>query len=242
MLPILHIGPLAIQVPGLVLLLGVWLGLSLTERYAPRYGVESKIIYNLVIISILAGVIGARLFYVARFPDAFLSKPASIFSLNPSLLDLWGGVFTATMVALIYGRRMGLSFWSTLNALTPAMAVFSVALALAHLSSGSHFGMSTNLPWGFELWGFYRHPTQIYEFIAAAMILFILWPGRETFKSTSPGVYFLSFLGLTAGASIFLEAFRGDSPLLPGGIRIVQLIALVLLAVSLWGIKKLEIR
>ena len=157
MLPILHIGPLAIQVPGLVLLLGLWLGLSLTERYAPRYGMESKIIYNLVIISILAGVVGARLFYVARFPDAFLSKPASIISLNPSLLDLWGGVFIASMVALIYGRRKGLSFWSTLNALTPAMAVFSVALALAHFSSGSHFGMSTNLPWGFELWGFYRH-------------------------------------------------------------------------------------
>lgn len=242
MLPILHIGPLAIQVPGLVLLLGLWLGLSLTERYAPRYGTESKIIYNLVIISILAGVVGARLFYVARFPDAFLSKPASIISLNPSLLDLWGGVFTATMVALIYGRRMGLSFWPTLNALTPAMAVFSVALALAHLSSGSHYGMPTNLPWGIVLWGAYRHPTQIYELIAAAMILFILWPGRETFNSTSPGVYFLSFLGLTAGASIFLEAFRSDSPLLPGGIRIVQLIALIILAVSLWGIKKLELR
>jgi len=242
MLPILHIGPLAIQVPGLVLLLGLWLGLSLTERYAPRYGMESKIIYNLVIISILAGVIGARLFYVARFPDAFLSKPASIISLNPSLLDLWGGVFTATMIALIYGRCMGLSFLPTLNALTPAMAVFSVALALAHLSSGSHYGMPTNLPWGIELWGAYRHPTQIYELIAAIIILFILWPGRETFKSASPGVYFLSFLGLSAGASIFLEAFRGDSPLLPGGIRIVQLIALIILAVSLWGIKKLELR
>ena len=242
MLPILHIGPLAIQVPGLVLLLGLWLGLSLTERYAPLYGMESKIMYNLVIISILAGVVGARLFFVARFPDAFLSKPASIISLNPSLLDLWGGVFTTTMVALIYGRRMGLSFWPTLNALTPAMAVFSVALALALLSSGSHYGMPTNHPWGIELWGAQRHPTQIYELIAAIIILFILWPGRETFKSASPGVYFLSFLGLSAGAYLFLEAFRGDSPLLPGGIRIVQLIALIILAISLWGIKKLEIR
>lgn len=242
MLPILHIGPLAIQVPGLVLLLGLWLGLSLTERYAPRYGMDSKILYNLVIISILAGVVGARLLYVARFPDAFLSKPASIISLNPSLLDLSGGVFTATMVALIYGRRMGLSFWPTLNALTPAVAVFSVALALAHLSSGSHYGMPTKLPWGIVLWGASRHPTQIYELIAAGMILFILWPSRETFKSTSPGVYFLSFLGLSAGADIFLEAFRGDSPLLPGGIRIVQLIALIILAFSLWGIKKLELR
>jgi phosphatidylglycerol:prolipoprotein diacylglycerol transferase len=242
MLPILHIGPLAIQVPGLVLLLGLWLGLSLTERYAPRYGMESKIIYNLVILSILAGVVSARLFYVARFPDAFLSKPASIISLNPSLLDLWGGVFTAPMVALIYGRRMGLSFWSTLNALTPAMAVFSVALALAHLSSGSHYGMPTNLPWGIELWGAQRHPTQIYELIASLIILFILWPGRETFNSASPGLYFLSFLGLSAGASIFLDAFREDSPLLPGGIRIVQLIALIILTISLWGIKKLELR
>lgn len=32
MLPILPIGPLAIQFPGLVILLGLWLGLSLAEQ------------------------------------------------------------------------------------------------------------------------------------------------------------------------------------------------------------------
>jgi len=44
---------------------------------------------------------------------------------------------------------------------------------------------------------------------------------------------FLLFAALTAGARLFLEAFRGDSTLILGGLRLAQVIAWVMLAATL---------
>jgi prolipoprotein diacylglyceryltransferase len=240
MLPILNIGPLAIQVPGLVLIIGLWLGVSLAERYSNRYGISSNTLYNLVFISIIAGFLGARLTYVFRYPQIFATDPISLISLNPGLLDSFGGLFTAIIAASVYGQRKDLKFWPTLDALTPAMAVFSLAFGLAHLASGSGYGLPTNLSWGIELWGLNRHPTQIYEMIAASIILFVLWPNRPLVKSFAYGNYFLCFVALSAFSRIIIEAFIADSYLVLGGFRAAQLIAWVFLLLCLYGIKKLS--
>lgn len=236
MLPVLQVGPLAIQLSGLLLLVGLWLGLSLTERYAPQRGVSPNNLYNLVFIVLVAGVIGARLGYVFRYPDVFLDSPLSILSPNPGLFDVWIGLVTGGIAALIYGQRKNMPLWPALDALTPLLGVMSIAMALAHLSSGVAFGAPTTLPWGIELWGARRHPTQIYHLLSAGLILAILWPGRPLLNDKPPGWYFLTFVAASAGARILIEAFRGDSLLLPGGIRTAQVIAWLVLAASLWGL------
>ena len=53
MLPILQVGPLAIQAPGLILLLGLWLGLALAERTAHYWGVPGKTLYNLAFMALI---------------------------------------------------------------------------------------------------------------------------------------------------------------------------------------------
>ena len=113
------------------------------------------------------------------------------------------------------------------------MAIF---LALAHLASGAAFGAETSLPWALELWGAKRHPSQIYEALAAALILLVCWPGRKTWRQNPAGIYFLSFVALSAAARLFLEAFRGDSLTWLWGLRTNQIIAWLVLALSLWGI------
>ncbi len=235
MLPIINIGPLALQAPGLILLLGIWLGLTLAERNAERFNINKNDLYNLVFVFLIAGVIGARLMYVLRYPEAFASNLFSLFSLNPSLLDPIGGAATGIVAALVFGQRKQMAFWSTLDGLTPLLAVFAIAWHLSNFASGNGFGAPTDLPWGIYLWGASRHPSQIYEMIAAGIILAYLWPSRQR-EPRLAGDYFLKFLGMSAGARIFLEAFRGDSILLPGGIRLAQAIAWLLLAFSLWGL------
>ena len=240
MLPILNIGPLAIQLPGLVILLGLWLGLTLAERSAPRFGVKANQLYNLVFIALIAGIIGARLGYLLRYPQAFAGNPLNILSLNISLLDPWGGLALGLVAALVYGQRKGMSFWPTLDGLTPILAVLAIAISLSQLASGAAFGAPTELPWSIHLWGADRHPTQIYEALAGALILFILWPSRPNLTDKAPGSYFLTFIALSAGAHLFLEAFRGDSVLLAGGLRQAQVIAWLVLAGSLWGLGQLQ--
>jgi phosphatidylglycerol---prolipoprotein diacylglyceryl transferase len=236
MLPVLQVGPLAIQLPGLAIILGLWLGLILAERNAPRRGIHAATLYNLVFISLISGLLGARLLYVAQYPQAFTANPLNLISLNPGLLDLWGGVACAIMAALVYGQRKKLPLWSTLDALTPAFAIVSISMSIANLASGNAFGSPTSLPWGIELWGAVRHPTQIYETLLATMILLIIWRKGVESSMITPGLLFFIFLALTAGARLFLEAFRGDSYLVANGLRSAQLVAWLLLATGLTGI------
>lgn len=238
MLPILQIGPLAIQMPGLVILAGIWVGLSLSERQAPRSGTNANDLYNLAFIGLISGLIGARLAYIARYPAAFTSNLLSMISLNPGLLDPWGGTAFGMILALIYGQRKKMRLWGTLDALTPALAVFMIALGLSHLASGNAFGNPTSLPWGIDLWGARRQPTQIYEIILAAIIFWIIWSNRGKVDSRLPGEYFLAFTAMSAAARLLLEGFRGDSALI-GSIRSAQVAAWLVLAASLWGLGRL---
>ncbi len=236
MLPVLNIGPLALQTPGLALLIGLWMGLSLAEKYSIRRGVPSSQLYNLVFVGLVAGVIGARLTYLITYPDAFSSSPLSLVSLNPGLLDPLGGLAVGTFAAIIYAQRVKLALWSVLDALTPLLAVMMIALGISHLASGVAFGAETQAPWAIELWGARRHPSQVYEILSATAILVVLWPGRWS-QTVPAGRYFLLFCALSAASWLFLEAFRGDSRLLAGGWRMKQVMAWLVLAGSLWGLK-----
>ena len=241
MLPIVQIGPFAMQTPGLALLLGIWLGLTLAERLAPHFGANANDIYNLTFSALLAGIIGARLSYVLQFPQAFIASPLSLISLNPALLDPSGGAVIGAFAALIYGNRKKLALWSTLNALTPLLAVTAVAIGVSHFASGDSFGMQTDLPWGIELWGLKRHPSQIYEVILAVLILWAILPKKQGGPKRGPelsGRTFWYFLSLSAGARLFLEGFRGDSLTMANGMRIAQMVAWIVLAASLWMLHK----
>ncbi|NOY97761.1 MAG: prolipoprotein diacylglyceryl transferase [Chloroflexi bacterium] len=238
MFPTLQIGPLSLQTPGLMLLLAVWLGLTLSERYAARHDVSPDTLYNLVFTALIAGVLGGRIVYAARFPSAFANSPLSLLSLNPGLFDVTGGLAAALLGAIIFGQRKELSLWPTLDALTPFFAVLVIGVGLSHLASGEAFGVETGLPWGIELWGARRHPTQIYEILAALLTLGLIWPKQADSQSPA-GSRFLTFAALTAGARLFLEAFRGDSTLIFNGLRTAQLAAWVVLAAALWGLDRL---
>lgn len=239
MLPILQIGPLAVQTPGLILLAGLWLGLTLAERFAGQRNLHPNYLYNLVFSALAAGLVGARLTYALRYPQAFLQNPASLLTLNPGLLDLWGGITAGLATALFYGQRKKLQLLPTLDALTPALAIFNLALGLANLASGRGFGAPADLPWAIVLWGARRHPSQIYESLAAGLVLGLLWPGWRYIRLLRPGVLFLTFLALSATARLFLETFRGDSLLVFGGLRSAQLFAWLILAAALWGLGRL---
>lgn len=236
MFPTLQLGPLAIQTPGLFLLISVWLGLTLAGKRASWHNLNSDTLDNLVLASLAGFIVGGRLVYVGMNLSAFLAAPLDILSPNYLLFDMFGGLGTALLVGLIYGQRKGLAFWPTLDALTPFLATVAVGLAASHIASGSAFGSETSLPWGIPLHGAVRHPSQVYE-TAAALFILNLVGLRKPFNI--PGRQFMLFVAFTAGASLFLEAFRGDSALIFGGLRLGQIISWLALAVALFGLERL---
>jgi phosphatidylglycerol---prolipoprotein diacylglyceryl transferase len=237
MLPILQIGPLAIQTPGLILLLGLWTGLYLSEKYAVKKDMDPGVLYHLVFWALISALIGARLGYIFEYSQAFIANPLSIISINTTLFNWWAGVACALIFSLWYGQRQNLDFWLTLDLLTPAFATLSLFVGIAHLASGNAFGSESNLPWAIELWGKSRHPTQIYEIISSVVVLVIIFKVINSRKPLSKGILFLIYLALTSASKLFLEAFRGDSQMI-GDFRLAQWAAWLCLAVGLWFLGK----
>ena len=231
MFPVLQLGPLAVPVPGLTLLLGVWVALWLVEQAANRSGLNAGAVNSLVFVGLVAGLLGARLAYVARHWSAYATDPWGVFSLNTAALAQMDGVLIGIVAATIYGSRQRLPLRSTLDALAPGLAAMGVAVALAHVASGDAFGAAVRLPWSVYLWEEYRHPSQVYELIAALAVLGIAW--RTSAKVPFAGFNFLFVVALSAAARIFLEAFRGDSLVVTGGWRAAQVWGVVVLAVCL---------
>ncbi len=244
MFPVIQIGPMALQAPGLILLIGLWLGLVVAERLAPRFQANPNNVYNLVFVALIAGVLGAWISYVLQNYEVFLQSPLNIISLNPGLLDPFGGVAIGLIAALVYGNRKKIAWQPTLDAITPFLSVMWIAGGISNLASGDYFGAETSLPWGIDLWGAVRHPTQIYQILVGCIILGIIWPriGSSNVVQRVSGETFIGFLALSAGAWLIIEGYRGDSVVLSNGIRVTQIVAWLVLAVSLWGIGKLHQR
>jgi len=240
MFPILQIGSIAIQVPGLILLAGLWVGLTLSERLAgetKRQPMRPGEVSNLALLILLAGALGARLGYVLRFPSAFELNPWNVLSLNPGLLDPWMGVTAVIIAAMVFAQRKGLAAKLILDVFTPMLAVLSAAWFLSSLASGNGYGLPTALPWAVDLFGAGRHPTQIYDTLAAVLILVTLWWQRGSFR-LGEGRLFFVFLAFTSASRVFLEAFHAAGAVLPGGWRANQILAWLVFALSLWVLQK----
>lgn len=214
----------------ILIVVAAWLGLSLAEKRDARYNVNTEALNNLIFASLLAYILGGRLFYAAEHLSAFTQSPLSLISLNITLFDGWGALAAAIITGLAYAQRKRLSLWSALDALTLFFATLAVGLGFSHLASGAAFGRETSLPWAIKLWGAMRHPTQIYEIIASLLTLGLLWFRKSDSK---PGTDFRLFVALTAASRLVIEAFRGDSTLVFGGLRVAQLAAWAILALTL---------
>ena len=238
MLPVLHIGRLAIQTPGLVLLVGIWLGLWLSEKKCTGSAIKPETINNLEFAGLIAMVVGGRLAYSAEHLTAFIKSPGSLVSLNLALFDLPAGLVIGLVVSIWYAIRHRLEFLSLLDTLTPGLAMFMVALSLADLASGNAYGKPVHLPWSIFLWGEWRHPTQIYDLIGSLIILLFkviipLYRKPGNHASSTSGLDFLEFTAWSATLQVFLGAYRGDGYLVAGQVYVLQVASWFVLAACL---------
>jgi len=248
MLPILQIGPLALPTPALLLLLGFWIALDLTEKQAHQFGADARQIYNMTLAAVLAGLVGARLVYAASVPTIFLENPLDLLAPRPQMLDATGGAVVGLLAAFVYGWLRKLPLWPTLDAAATLFSVLAVTLGLAHFASGEAFGTPASLPWSIDLWASCATQprcTRPWPRWRSRRSSGHMLPGRAAALRAIPARGPASVSGSSWRSArrhgLILETFRGDSVLVWNAFRQAQLVAWPVLAAGLWQIgRRLE--
>lgn len=236
MFPYLRLGPLILPMASLALLVGIWIGISLIEREAARLKISSSNFSDIIFYSLLAGAVGGRIGYALEFPTLYLAKPLSLLALTPTTLSPMAGLLVGSIFFLIWIQRKNIPIPLALDAIAPGLAMFMVFVGISHIFSGDAYGTPTNLPWSIRLSNEYRHPSQFYETLIALGIFFVIH--KRSLHHNGKGINFLLTIVLSSFATVFLEAFRGDSVYWFAGFREAQIIALGLMIISLYLINQ----
>ena len=137
MFPILNIGPLAIQTPGLLIIIGIYISILVVEKQSNRYALNANDVSNLIFIYLISTIIIGRLSYIFQFPTLFLDNPLSIFSISPSLFDFTSGLILALLVALIFIQRKKLPTQRLLDVISLPFLIFSTVISILVFSFNS---------------------------------------------------------------------------------------------------------
>jgi phosphatidylglycerol:prolipoprotein diacylglycerol transferase len=230
MFPTIPIGSIVLPTYPFFLLLAFWLGLWLAAYQARRLGVDGDHVYNAGLYGLLAGIIGARLWFVVTHWRNYRTDLSQIFSLSRSALAIEGGLIVVGLVALIYLQRNKIPGGAFLDAVAPGLALALMVSNIGAFLGGELLGAAANLPWAVEIAGAARHPVQLYEALSNLVILAALYlkPYRPW-----PGFQFWLWLFLYGTSRLFLEVLRAQPDLTVGGYLTVQIVALAAMIVAL---------
>jgi phosphatidylglycerol---prolipoprotein diacylglyceryl transferase len=232
MLPVLQIGPFALQTYLLALLLAGWAGLAVSARAARRLGVEGDHVYNAGLGALLGSIVAGRIGHVVAFWPAYRTQPLEILGLNPNAFLLWPAVLGGLIVIAWYLYRHGLAWRTMLDASAPGVMAGIAIASLGALLAGRAAGAPTDLPWAISLWGVSRHPSQLYEALAALAVCgLVLWVLK---RQVEPGrAAWVAILGYGLSRWL-LEPFRAESVTVLGGLRAAQLLGLAAALIAAW--------
>ena len=224
---------------GLLIGIGMVLAVVLCYNRAEKHGLNKEHILDLAIYCIPAGVIGARLYYVAFQWDAYKDDLKSIFNIREGGLAIHGGVLFGVGLGVILLVKV----WKEKPMEWVDLCVPTIALAQAIGRWGNYFnqeayGVETDLPWAIEVaGGKLVHPTFLYESLwCLALGLFLLWL-EDSGKKKFTGQILCLYLILYSVERFFVEGLRTDS-LMIGPLRQAQVLSLCLIAAGcvLWAI------
>jgi phosphatidylglycerol:prolipoprotein diacylglycerol transferase len=154
--------PLTIKSYGLMMVVG-FLGAVTVIRYLSRHFTrDPQIITNAALYALIAGVVGARAFFVLHYPDQYLANPKSVFAIWNGGLEVIGGVMLAIAVILLYGRYHKVPIRHYLDTLAIGLVVALMFGRIGCFLNGCCYGKPTDLPWGIRFpYGSFSYNSQI---------------------------------------------------------------------------------
>ncbi|MDY6868282.1 MAG: 2-amino-4-hydroxy-6-hydroxymethyldihydropteridine diphosphokinase [Chloroflexota bacterium] len=231
MFPVIDLGPFAIQAPGLILILSLWIGFWMMGKFSHALGTNSEGIENSLLTGFVVGILGARIGFLLQQPAVFLENPLSLFSLTLSMMNVSFGLLSGLLGIFIQAQKKYLPLWPTLDSLVPLLTFIFIGWHLANFANGDAYGLPTELPWGVDLWNATRHPVQVYALILTICLLTWLIIHTRWFKTTGflrSGLLFQWMVVGLAVITLITQSFVQDKMMI-AGIDFIQVISFLIL-------------
>lgn len=231
---LLHIGPLAIRVWGLMLGLGVLAGVWLSVRLAGKHKINGEHVLDFTVYAIIAGILGARAWEVLFSWERFATHPLDVLKFWEGGLSIQGAVAGGLLVFMWYSRKHQLPVLTFADVLAPGLILGQAIGRIGCFFNGDAYGIPTSAWFGVvyqpgtpaynAFGGLSLVPAELFEafgdFAILGILLYIL--PRRPFSGFVTGLYFILYPVLRFG----LEFWRADSLLISGSLKAAQVTGL----------------
>ena len=196
-----RLGPIAIRWYGLMWLIGFALGYFIVKRLYKEQKIKDELFDPLFIYCFLGILIGARLGHCIFYqPQDFLTSWQGIIEMLLPIrlgndgswlgqtfgfyvigyagLASHGGTLGLMIALWLYVKKTKLSIWTVLDNIAIATGSMACCIRLGNLMNSEIIGKITDVPWAFifeKVDAVPRHPGQLYEAIAYAILFCIMW-------------------------------------------------------------------
>jgi len=214
-----YLGTLAIHWYGILIALAVIAAISIAIIEAKRRGQRTEQVFNLALIVIPLGIIGARLYHVIDEWEYYIHNPALI--IGGQGLGIFGAIIGGALGLIVYTkwRKFGTLRWLDITA--PGLLLAQAIGRWGNFFNQELYGYPTDLPWAiyidpnhrfpnYEAFSYF-HPLFLYEFLwnlIGFSILMIL--GRKLRNRLMDGDIFLLYVIYYSVGRFFLEGLKID--------------------------------
>ena len=148
------IGPVTIHIYALCILMGIVLAVWITTTRWKKLGGNFDQVLDITLVSVPAGIIGARLYHIITTPERFFGPDgdwAEMFRIWNGGLGIWGGVLFGALAAWAWCRHKHYPMALLADAIAPGLLVAQAVGRLGNWFNQELYGAPTTLPWGLKL-------------------------------------------------------------------------------------------
>ncbi|MBE6147256.1 MAG: prolipoprotein diacylglyceryl transferase [Firmicutes bacterium] len=233
----LDLGFLQIYWYSIFIFLGILVGVTLILKEAKKHNINEDFMVNLIFYTVIFGLVGARLYYVAFNLDYYLQYPFEILEVWNGGLAIHGGILFGLLWILIYCKKYKVRTSKVLD-ISVVGLIIGQAIgrwgnffnqeaygAITTLESLQELGMPQFIIDGMFIQGAYRQPAFFYESIWCLFGFFALLMIRRSYKYLKTGQLTGFYLIWYSVGRFFIEYMRTDSLML-GELKMAQVVSI----------------